>query len=235
MSFFSHMDELRKRLVIVAAGIFVAAGIAWGFMGPILALLQDPLPKDVELFFGRPLEAFMAKLKISLFTGFVLASPITLYQILAFLNPAMTGKEKRFVYPSLVSGLILAAGGIIGGYLYIFPIGINWLVAQGTDIGLNPILLISEYVTFSAFFLLGLGLAAETPLILLAAIKLGLVSVAQLKKNWRIVYIVILLSAAIITPDWSPVTMVAVAGPMLVLYHFTLIFARFVKPRGATT
>lgn len=233
MSFFDHLDELRKRLTIVAIAVFIGAGIAWSFVGPLLDLLRDPLPKGIELYFGTPMAAFSAKIKISLVAGIAIASPVIIYQILSFLGPAFNRKEKKVLYPVLAAGLLLAAGGIVAGYLYIFPIGINWLVGQGTDVGLNPILLIDNYVSFASYFLLGLGIAAETPIILLAAIRFGIVSPETLKKNWRVVYIVILLAAAIITPDWSPVTMIAVAGPMVVLYHATLLFARFVKPKEA--
>ena len=233
MSFFDHLDELRKRLTFIAIAVFVGAGLAWLVVGQIFDLLRDPLPDGMKLYFGTPMAAFSAKIKISLFVGAVFTSPLIIYQMLAFLGPAFSRKEKKFLYPVLAAGLVLATAGIVAGYTYIFPIGIQWLVGQGVDVELNPILMVDAYVSFAGWFLLGLGLAAETPLILLAAIKFNIVTPEQLKKNWRVVYIVILLAAAIMTPDWSPVTMVAVAGPMAVLYHGTLIFARFVKPREA--
>lgn len=231
MSFFDHLDELRKRLIWIAITVVICAAISWVFVGDILQLLQDPLPPKVELYFGTPMAAFMAKIKLSLYSGVILALPMILFQVLSFLVPALSKKERRIAYMVLASGGILALTGIVSGYIYIFPIGINWLVLQGLDVGINPILMIDTYVSFAALFLMGLGIAAETPLILLAAIRFGLVTREQLKKNWRIVYIVILLAAAIITPDWSPVTMAAVAVPMAVLYHGTLLLAYLIRKK----
>ncbi len=230
MSYFAHLDELRKRLTVTAIVVFVAAAIAWNFVNPILDLLRAPLealPGDVKFVTLGPLEAFMAKLKISLAAGVIATLPFVLLQVMLFLAPALKKKERRGLYIATIAGTFLGVSGVVLGYLFIYPIGIQWLAAQAASIDVSTDYRIGDYLSFSMFFLAGMGIAMETPLLLLGAIRFGIVTQEQLKKNWRIVYLVILVSAALLTPDWSPVTMIAVAVPMAALYHLTMLFARF--------
>jgi len=234
MSYFAHLDELRKRLTWTAIVVFAAAAISWNFVDPILDLLRAPLdllPDEVKLVSLSPLEAFMAKIKISLLAGVIATLPFVLLQGMMFLAPALKKKERRGLYIATVAGTFLGVTGVVLGYLFIFPIGIQWLAAQATSIGVSTDYRIGDYVSFALFFLAGMGVAMETPLILLGAIRFGVVTQEQLKKNWRIVYLVILISAALLTPDWSPVTMIAVAVPMAALYHLTMLFARFIHKK----
>ncbi len=105
------------------------------------------------------------------------------------------------------------------------PIAVNWLISQGAE--LIQTLSVTKYVTFIGWFLLGAGLIFEMPLVLVFLIKIDVLTVKQLRRQWRVVYIVILLLCAIITPDWSPVTMGVLAAPMILLYELALLLAKF--------
>ena len=126
--------------------------------------------------------------------------------------------------------LIFFAAGLSFGYFYVMPVGIRWLLdLAGQE--LKPVLTATQYISFCGWFLIAFGFSFETPIFILLMVRMGVVTPKQLRKNWRIAYIVILLFAAIITPDWNPVTMVLVAVPMVLLYEFSIILAKFVTKR----
>jgi len=106
------------------------------------------------------------------------------------------------------------------------PIAVNWLISQGVE--LEQTLSVTRYVSFIGWFLVGAGLVFELPLIMVFLIKIEVITVRQLRRQWRIVYIIILLLSAIITPDWSPVIMGVLAAPMILLYELALLLERFV-------
>ncbi|GFP22304.1 sec-independent protein translocase protein TatC, partial [Candidatus Hakubella thermalkaliphila] len=120
--------------------------------------------------------------------------------------------------------------GVVFSYFNLLPVAIGWLLNQGQ--GLELTLSVSRYVSFVGWFLLASGVAFELPLVLLALIKVGLVDRRALRKQWQVAYMVILLLAAILTPDWSPITMMVLALPMIVLYELALLLARFFRSPG---
>jgi len=106
------------------------------------------------------------------------------------------------------------------------PIAVKWLLSQGA--GLTQTLSVTRYVSFIGWFLVGAGLVFEMPLVLVFLIKIDILTIPVLRRQWRIVYIVILVICAIITPDWSPVTMGVLAAPMILLYELALLLARLI-------
>jgi sec-independent protein translocase protein TatC len=138
----------------------------------------------------------------------------------------MKSKEKRFVYPILVLMIIFFVCGVVFGYYYLLPISIKWLFSQGEGL-LSPMITFDRYINFVGLFLLAFGAGFQTPIVILFLTKIGAVSPKTLRKNWRVAYVVILTIAAIITPDWSPITMIVMAIPMIMLYELSLILTRF--------
>lgn len=226
MGFLEHLNELRKRLVVCAIAVFTMAIGCYYFWRPILKLVKRPLPTGYELHYMNVMEPFIGRFRVAIFAGIFIAFPILLYQALAFAAPAMKSKEKRFVYPMLVLMIILFICGVIFGFYYLLPVSVRWLFGQGEG-QLKPMIAFDAYVNFVGLFLLAMGAGFETPIIILFLIKLGVVSAKTLRKNWRVAYVVILTLAAIITPDWSPITMFVMSLPMLILYELSLLLARF--------
>jgi len=225
MGFLEHLEELRKRLMVSVGAVLTAAITCYYFWRPLLSFVKRPLG-DYKLHYFNVMEPFIGRFRIAIFAGVFVAFPILLYQALTFAAPAMKSKEKRFVYPMMFLMLILFVCGVIFGYYYLLPISIKWLFAQGEG-QLAPTLTFDGYVNFVGLFLLAMGVGFETPIIMLFLIKVGAVSVATLRKNWRVAYVTILVIAAIITPDWSPVTMFVMSLPMLILYELSMLLARF--------
>ena len=229
MTLVEHLEELRQRLQYAVLGLLVATGVGLIFVDRLLAILLRPAG-HVKLTTLTVLEPFLVKVKVAFLFGFAVSMPWILYQIYAFVDPALTETERRRTIPlSLLAGLLFAIG-IVFGYLVILPVSLRWLLAQaGTQF--NALITANAYISFVLFFLLIVGATFETPLVILTLALLGVVSPQSLRKEWRIAYMIIAGIAVFGTPDWSPVTMLLVAVPMVMLYEFSIVLCRiFIRP-----
>jgi sec-independent protein translocase protein TatC len=224
MTFIGHLEELRKRIIIVLIVFVVAFIPAYVYHSKILEFITAPLVNK-KLVFLEVMEPFLVNVKLAFFVAAAVAIPVLVYQILIFIKPALSGRIRKNLGILTIVFLILFAGGVAFSYELMVPVAVRWLLGQGA--GLTQILSANKYVSFIGWFLLGAGIIFEMPLILLFLIKADIINVAQLRRQWRVVYIVILLLCAIITPDWSPVTMGVLAVPMILLYELALLLARF--------
>ncbi len=225
MSFLDHLEEVRKRLLIVIAVLVVAFGSFYPFHEWLLGLLTRPLVNE-ELVFLDITEPFLMNIKVAFMAAIAVVMPLLVIQIISFVFPAFSKKLRGKIIPIAILFFILFYGGIAFSYFLLIPVAVTWLLSQGAE--LTQTLSVTRYVSFIGWFLVGAGLVFELPLILVFLIKIEVLTVKQLRRQWRVVYIVILLISAIITPDWSPVTMGVLAAPMILLYELALIISRFV-------
>ncbi|MFA5867893.1 MAG: twin-arginine translocase subunit TatC [Actinomycetota bacterium] len=232
MKFLEHIAELRKRLMVSALAVAVGFSGSLFFSVPLLRVLIKPAG-NLHLVFLSPMEPFLVKVKVAFFAGMALALPVILYEILAFAAPGMKKKEKRLIFPIIVSMIILFVGGVAFGYRFIMPISTAWLLAQAGEI-MKASVSASSYVTYAGWFLLGFGISFETPLFVLLMVRLGVISPQKLRSSWRYALLIILLISAVITPDWSPITMAVMAGPMLIFYILSCFLAGLVAPKPQT-
>ncbi|MBN1299343.1 MAG: twin-arginine translocase subunit TatC [Actinobacteria bacterium] len=226
MSFIGHIEELRKRIIAVLAVFAVAFVPAFLFRSRIMDFLTAPLA-DKKLVFLEITEPFLVNVKLAFFAAAAVALPVLVYQVVVFIRPALSQKVRKNLLILTIIFFILFAGGIAFSYKLLIPVAVKWLLSQGAN--LEQALSVNKYVSFIGWFLIGTGILFEMPLILLFLIKAEIITVPQLRKQWRVVYIIILVLCAIITPDWSPVTMGVLAVPMILLYEMALLLARFFK------
>ncbi len=225
MSFFEHLGELRKRLTRIVLSLLIFSTIGYIYAFRILDFLKARMP-DITITYSNLMEPFMAKFKLGILAGFLMSTPVIFYQILAFLSPALKGKERRFIYPMVVMMVVLFMMGSSIGYFYVLPVGAEWLLAQ--DEGeLVRILNVSQFISFTTLFIIAFGVAFETPVALLVLMKLKIVSRDRLRKNWRIAYVTLMIISAMATPDWSLPPMLVMSAFMIFLYEFTLFIARW--------
>jgi len=235
MAFLQHIAELRKRIIIVAIAVSVAGSVCFYYAIPLLKVLIKPAEtagNPLQLVYLSPLEPFMVKFKLAVFGGVALALPIILYQILAFVAPALKKKERKFIFPAIFFLVLLFFAGAVFGYYYIMPVGTVWLLDQAGGL-MKASVAASMYVTYAGWFLLGFGISFETPLFLLILVRLGVLTPQRLRSSWRYAVLIIFLTAAVITPDWNPVTMAIMAGPMLVFYLLSCLLAGLIAPKPA--
>ena len=227
-----HLTELRTRLFKVSAAIVVGAVVAFFFREWIFELLVDPyrqVVEDRELVFFRPTEAFSLFMRLSLFGGFVLASPIVIYQIWAFIAPALTKREKRAAIPIVSALVILFLGGITFGY-WALQRGLGFLIDFGGDL-LEPTIGGDFYLSFALRFLLVFGFAFEFPVFLYALAAVGVVGWKQLAAGRRWAILLIVTVGAVVTPSGDPLTLLLLSGPLYILYETTIWLVRFTLRR----
>jgi len=229
MTLVEHLEELRQRLSYAVLGLLVATGGGLFFVDTLLRVLLRPAG-DVKLTTLTVMEPFLVKIKVAFLFGLALSMPWIMYQLFAFVDPALTATERRRAIPlSLLAG-VLFASGIVFGYLAILPVSLHWLLGQAGS-QFNVLITANAYISFVLFFLLIVGATFETPLVILSLAFLGILSPQTLRREWRIAYMIIAGIAVFGTPDWSPVTMLLVAIPMVLLYEFSLVLCRlFIKP-----
>jgi len=228
MSFMDHLVELRRRLIISVIAVGVGTTIAGAFYRPLLDLLAEPYLQAVDgdrLAFFQPTEAFTLVLRVAMFGGLVVASPVLIGQIWGFVSPALTKRERRVVLPlSIVLGVLFAAGVVVG-YLSL-PLTLRLLLGIGTDI-LDPVIGAEFYLRFAMRFLLAFGLAFLFPVFLFAAGAVGAVTSRSLRSWRRWAVTIILVGAALLTPGGDPLTLILLAGPLYLLYEATILAIRF--------
>lgn len=227
MTLFDHLEELRRRIIVAFISLGLAMAVCYIFSWQILDILKEPAARasiPLELHYLSVLDPFMVRFKIAMYAGLVLALPVIIFEIFAFVAPALKKKEKKIMYNSLAAIVVFFMLGTVFAYYYILPAGLNWLVGQAGD-HLQPMLTAMEYIGLVTLLLLALGITFETPLVVWLTVRLGIVTPQRLHKNWRIAVLATLVFAAFITPDWNPVTMLMVSVPMFILYEGSILFA----------
>ncbi len=227
LTVFQHVDELRRRLTWIVLSVVVFGSIAFVFSDVVLNIMMARLSPQFNLVYKSIMEPFMARFKLAMIGGFIMATPVIFYQILAFLSPALKGTERRMLYPMVAAMVLLFSAGASLGYFYVLPTAWVWLFDQGKALELIQILSVSDFINFVTLFLFAFGIAFETPLVLAILMRLKIVSREKLRENWRIAYVVLLIAAAIATPDWSLPPMLILGASMIALFEGTLLIAKF--------
>lgn len=234
----AHLSEFRSRLIKAMLAIVVGAVVGWFLSKGLIDALLQPL-KDAALEKGARVAAnfttlsgaFSQKVRISLYTGVVLASPVWLYQLWAFIVPGLTGKEKRYSLGFVAAAVPLFAGGF----------ALAWNVVPGAVLfftefvpsDANNFVDAEGYLTFVTRMMLTFGLAFVAPLLLVALNLAHLVQAATLAKGWRIAVFIAFLFAALASPTGDAATMLALAVPMCVLYVLAVAVSWLVDRRRA--
>jgi sec-independent protein translocase protein TatC len=225
-----HLDELRTRLFIAGAALLVAAGLCFWQNHLLLEIANGPLPEGFEPITFSPAEPFFTTITLSLYGAILLAMPIILYQLYAFLLPAFSPTEKRVVLPLLLMVPFLFIGGVAFAYWVVTPAAIDFLLNFNAD-EFNIQVRAREYYSFFALSLISVGVLFQIPVGILAVTRMGLVSPEQLAANRRYAFLGIAVLAMLL-PGTDPVTMVISMVPLLILFEFSLVLARaFGRPR----
>jgi sec-independent protein translocase protein TatC len=233
MPFLRHLDELRKRVFLVIGVLIVAAIGCYFFTDYIIAFLIWPVQQSLsgkQLQVLGPLDAMTAKFILAFFTAIIVSSPLIIWQAMAFLLPALKPKERRWFVPTFSVAVVLFLGGAAFAYTVILGPSFDWLIQQaGPSIQTN--LVLEPTLTVIEFFLLGFGVAFQTPIIVFFLVFFGVIKYSKLRESWRFVYVGIVIAASMITPDWSPVSMGALSLAMILLYEASMLTCRVVLAR----
>jgi len=227
-----HLVELRKRLGISVAVLFVAFFACFSFWEPILSImiapLEEVLPENSHVIFTKLQEPFFTALKVSFFTAFILSLPIIFWQFWLFIAPGLYENEKKLVIPFVTFATLMFLMGASFCYYVVVPLGFEFLINFGSQL-FQALPSIGEYVSFFTKLLFGFGLAFELPVITFFFAKLGFVTDKSLIGFFRYAIIIIFLVAALLTPP-DLLTQFLMAGPLIILYGVSILVARAVNP-----
>lgn len=225
-----HLQELRWRLLISVIALVIASAVSFTFFRQIINYLVLPArdlggDQGLQLIFTEVTELLTTSVKVSFVTGFVLAFPVILYQVIRFIAPGLTNKEKRILLLFLPGALLAFAGGVAFGYFVVTPPALRFLLTFGIDVA-TPMIRISNIVNVMIRLLFWMGLAFETPLVMYLLAQLGIVNAGTFARFRRFWLVIAFIMAAIITPTFDPVNQALVAGPLLVLYEVGVLLAK---------
>ncbi|WBW95046.1 twin-arginine translocase subunit TatC [Oceanirhabdus sp. W0125-5] len=223
ISIIDHLDELRKRILISCLFIAIFSVISYIKSAELTALLKGPLEMsgDIDLVFLTPLEGFLTKLKVAVFGGIVVSSPIIFLQTLLFISPAMYKKEKIIVFSCLPFIVALFFSGIYFCFAFILPTTLNYLMSFGNE-HMVPMLSVGKYFSFVIGLTVAMGSVFELPMIMLLLSKFGILNYKTLAKKRKYAILVIVIITAIITPTPDAFTLLAVALPLTLLFEISL-------------
>ncbi len=222
MTFLEHLEELRVRLVRSALSLVVGTAFCWIFREQLFHIMTQPMReggfKDAFIYTG-PSEALMLYMKMAFFVGIFVASPYILWEIWGLIAPGLYKHEKAYALPFIGMGSFFFCLGAVFGHYYLFPLTFRFLAEfGGADMKFLP--KIDEYYSFYSWFLLGLGLVFQVPVIIFVLARIGLVTPRFLLKAWKWVVVGAFTVSAVITPTTDMVVQTALAVPIIGLYFF---------------
>lgn len=218
MTLVGHLGELRRRIVISVIALVVGTIVAYVYVDELMKFVTGPAGK---LYFMSPAEGFFAYLKLAVFVGFMLALPVVLWQVWAFVAPALTPGEKRWAIIMVPGSVLLFFIGVAFAYFLVWPATIKFFLGFGSE-SLQPMLSLGQYLSFMLSFILPFGIIFNLPLGLLVLAKMGIISSAFLAKQRRVMILVAFIAGGIITPTPDIFSQTMMAIPIIFLYEASI-------------
>jgi sec-independent protein translocase protein TatC len=239
MSFLEHLDELRKRIIwsVVSIGvgfliaIFFIDGHQWtlrgrdvyvpGMLEFIMKPMQQMLPAGQKLIYTEPGEAFFLQIKIALIAGLLIASPLVFLQLWLFIAPGLYSHEKKYAIPFIAMSTFFFASGAVFSHYVVFPIVWRFFVSFDNDfISFAP----RVEPAFSMYLrlVLALGITFQLPTVVLFLARMGMITPRFMIRHFKFAILLIVIAAAVLSPDGGGVGMVAMGGPVVLLYIFSI-------------
>jgi sec-independent protein translocase protein TatC len=236
-TFISHLIELRDRLLRSILALALVFLFLFPWAGDIYALLAQPmlkaLPQGGRMIATDVTTPFFVPMKVTMMAAFVIALPYILYQLWAFVAPGLYAHEKRMVGPLIIASTLLFVCGMAFAYLLVFPVVFGFIIGIAPQ-GVAVMTDIGKYLDFALTMFVAFGITFEVPVAVLLLVKMGVVSVAQLKQVRPYVIVGAFIIGAIFTPP-DAISQIMLAVPLCLLYEAGILLAGFVvsKPAGA--
>nr|QUE28531.1 tatC [Porphyrostromium boryanum] len=224
MTVAEHFQELRLRVLLSIAIFIIATSLNFFYIEPIVTFLQLPANGIKFLQLG-PGEYFFSTMKIAFYFGLVLSSPFFVYQLVLFITPGLTRKERLIIIPLLIASISLFLSGLAFSYFILIPAALKFLISYGSDL-VQPLWSFEQYFDFILVLLISTGLVFQIPIIQVILGLLKLCSSSQMFALWRYVLVLSTVIGAVLTPSTDPVTQLAMSSAALLLY-FIGIFVMY--------
>lgn len=223
-----HLMELRRRLIYSVIALVLTTPASFSFVNPLLIELKSRAPAGVQFISIKPTEMFEVYIRVALISGFILALPFIILQILLFIRPALKPNESRGLYIILISATLSFLIGGAFAYFVLIPPSLKFLLTFATDIA-TPYIRIGDYISLITRLVFWVGVIFETPLIIFFLIRSGLVTVQKLSRARRWIIVGAFIMGAFITPTPDPVNQTFVALPLIILFEIGLLLGRLAQ------
>ena len=227
LTLLGHFQELRKRLIRSVIAVVITTVLSFIFYHWIFHIFLLPA-QNTQFVFIDLTEMIGTVMKVCLAGGLIVAMHYLTLQAIMFVSPALTRKEKKYIYTILPWIALMFLVGVVFGYFILIPPAMKFLLTFGSDIA-TPMIKIGNYISIVTRLLLAIGLVFETPVVITFLARMGIVNAKWLASKWKIVVIVAFIVAAIITPTFDPINQSLVAIPLIVLYAMSILLAKLVQ------
>lgn len=232
--FLSHLEELRKRLIVCAVAVGICFAVSYFFSERLFQILILPLnavmPEGGHLIFTNLPEMFFTYIKVAFIAGILGAAPLLFYELWMFVAPGLYKKEKTLVIPFVVCSSILFVGGSLFGYFVVFPFGFKFFIGFSSEF-VRALPSVKQYFSFSTKLLFAFGIVFELPVVIFFLTKIGLITPELLKKKRKYAILLTFITAAILTPP-DVITQCMMAGPLIILYEVGILVAGFARRKN---
>ncbi|KFF41470.1 MAG: Sec-independent protein translocase TatC [Candidatus Atelocyanobacterium thalassa isolate SIO64986] len=216
MPLLDHIEELRTRILYALAAVCLNIILCFVVVKPLVRWLEVPA-QGVKLLQLAPGEFFFVSIKVAGYSGLLITSPFIIYQILRFILPGLTRRERRLLGPTILISSVLFFAGIGFSYWILIPAALNFFITYGSNV-VEQAWSIDRYFEFILLLMFSTGIAFQIPIIQLMLGYLGIISSHKMLREWRIVVVGAVILGAILTPSTDPLTQSLLAGAVLVLY-----------------
>ncbi len=235
MTLIEHLLALRNRCIVTAIALVISTAFCFVFwqriLGWLLAPARESHPNFKAVVFS-PTESIGVFFKIGLYGGLLIASPVFVYELLAFIVPGLTSREKKILLPGIVGTIVFLLAGMAFAYWVMLPASLGFLLDFGGS-QFDAVIGAKQYLDFATRIIFWVGVAFELPMVMALLSAIGLVRARQMLSFWRYGVVIIFIIAAIITPTPDPYNQSLVAGPLLLLYFVGVLLAWLVRRRPA--
>lgn len=225
MPLLDHLEELRQRIFYSLIAVALAAIGCFIWVKPLVQLLEMPA-REVKFLQLAPGEFFFVSLKVAGYSSLLVASPFILYQIVQFVLPGLTRRERRLLGPVVLGSSALFFGGLAFAYLALIPAALKFFIAYGAEV-VEQAWSIERYFEFVLLLMFSTGLAFQIPIVQLILGRLGIVSSQQMLAGWRYIVLGAVILGAILTPSTDPLTQSLLAGAVMGLYFGGIGMVKF--------
>ena len=225
MSFLDHLDELRRRIIYavlsVLVGFLISIYFVYDIFDFVMRPMQQMLPAGQTLVFTDPTEAFMLYIKLALMAGLIIAGPLVFTQLWLFIAPGLYANEKKLAIPFVAMSTFFFAGGAAFSHYVVFPITWQFFVGFTNDI-LTFMPRVQPAFAIYLRLMLAMGITFQLPTLVLFLARMGMITPRFMIRNFKYAVLIIIILAAVLSPDGAGVGLLAMAGPVIVLYIFSI-------------
>ena len=229
MTFWEHLDELRRRIGYVLVAAVVAAVACFCFKEPLFTAVMYPKPAGMQLINVELTQQFLTHMRVALWAGLLVVSPFILYQLFAFVAPGLYQTERRLTLRAVGSGYLLFLAGVALNYFVVFPFTVRFLGGYQVSAEVANTITLSSYISVLGVMSLLMGVVFELPVLCWLLAKMGVLKAAFMRRYRRHAIVVIVVIAAIITPTGDPFTLTLVALPIYLLWELSIWIVKNVE------